>query len=339
MHSLKLQQGFSLIELLVSLTLAAIIVAGLSGIVGTSLQIQTHNQVRNDLSQQASFAMTRMITSVRESRRLILPLSDNPNTNWSEHIRQQSIPAAPPEGSSTFASAVLAVTMNPNIDLDGDGWSDANRDKDFLDINNDTIRDANEPERIDEDPWGDSSDDGAPGIIGIDDNGDGNIDDSSALFDYPDDDEDDDYDEDTDFNGDEDNDGSLDEDNDLDQNGDGAPGILGVDDDYDGSIDEGSSYDDDEDGLSHEDSYDCVVYYLNGDNLIERLPANQDLNADLSIDGLDFTESIIAEHVSYFRVERIVSNRGALLVDLVLKLTRAGDDVRLHSQVRLEAGL
>ncbi len=331
--------GFSLIELLVSLTLATIIMASLTGVVSTSLQVQNNSQVRNDLSQQASYAMGRMTTAVRESRRLILPLNDNPNTNWSEHIRQQSIPPAPPEGDSTFASAVLALTMNPYLDLDGDGWADANRDKDFLDINNNSIRDANEPERIDEDPWGDGSDDGAPGIIGIDDNGDGTIDNSSATYAFADDDEDDDYDEDSELNSDEDNDGSLGEDVDLDQNGDGAPGLLGVDDDYDGNIDEGSSYDDDEDGLSHEDSYDCVVYYLNGNNLIERLPANKDINNDTYIDGLDFTETIIAEQVSYFRVERIVSDSGAVLVDLVLQLTHSGDEVRLHSQVRLEAGL
>jgi len=340
-HSRRASAGLTLVELLVTLALAAVVMAGLSGVIGTGLQVQAHTQLRNDLTQQASFALQRMASSVRNSRRLLLPLNDNPATNWREHVRQQSVPAATPEGDSTLATAVLAVTLNPTLDLDGDGWSDANNDKDYLDLNNNGSRDSNESERIDEDPWGDNSNDGAPGIIGIDDNGDGGVDDSSATFDFPDDDEDDSYDEEARGQGDDDGDGSVDEDMDRDENGDGAPGIAGVDDDYDGIIDEGDRYDDDEDGQEHEDSYEPVVYYLSGSQLYERLPSLNDVNGDATVDGKDFTESVVAEQVSYFGVERLAGTGAkTVLVELTLELSGAeGQKVRLNTRVRLESGL
>ena len=115
--------------------------------------------------------MQRMVTAVRQGNRLLLPLADNPNTNWREHVREQSIPAAPPEGDSTLATAVLAVSLGPILDRDEDGWADANNDKDFLDLNNNGSRDSGEPERVDEDPDVDNQNDFEPGIRSIDDDG------------------------------------------------------------------------------------------------------------------------------------------------------------------------
>lgn len=88
-------------------------------------------------------------------------------------------------------------------------------------------------------------------------------------------------------------------------NDDGEPGIAGVDDDLDGSVDEGVWDDDDEDGLENEDSYEALVYFLQGSDLIERHPMPFDVNGDKALDGLDYLESVVAQGVTRFRVERV----------------------------------
>ncbi len=336
----RLQNGLSLVELAAVLAIASLLLAGLSGLVSSGLATQTQAETRNRLSQQAQFAMQRMVSAVQTSPRLLLPLADNPATDWSEHIRVQSVPPSPPEGSSSLASAVLAVTLDPTLDVDGDGWADANNDRDFLDINQNGLRDAGEPERIDEDLDNDNSNDGAPGLLGIDDDGDGTIDLSSATPALADNDEDQAKTEDPADGIDNDGDGSIDEDIFPDMSGDGAPGLIGVDDDLDGQVDEGQWLDDDEDGSVNEDWYDPVVFYLSGASLIERQPALSDQNGDTLVTGADFTESVIAEGVTLLRFERLPQgpNR-ALLLDITLELAAAGERLRLTSRVRLGGGL
>ena len=355
------QSGITLVELIFTVAIAAVIIAALSGIVNVALQSEGDVRERNDLTQQARFAMQRMFVSVRGTLRLMLPLADNPNTNWRENVREETVPASAPEGSSTKATAVLAVTLDPTIDRDDDGWADANNDKDFMDINNNGTFDAGEYERIDEDVDDDNTNDSAHGIIGIDDNGDGAFDgagrfdvvdnettwrdnDESSLIQPPTEaDEEEDP-----VNGiDDDGDGAIDEDIPGDMNDDDWPGVAGIDDDHDGSTDEdgasggGWDGDDDEDGEKDEDWFDPVVFYLNGSTLIERLPASTDTNGDLVVSGADYTESVIAENVTLFRVERIPQTDGrSVLVDLTLELT--GDNgvvVSLNTRVRVGGGL
>lgn len=79
------------------------------------------------------------------TRWLVLPLAENPNTPWSESDRDPG---------------VLAVTLDPTLDSDGDGIMDADNDGDGL---------------IDEDIPEDNNFDWAAGILGIDD-GDGEVD-------------------------------------------------------------------------------------------------------------------------------------------------------------------
>ena len=104
------------------------------------------------------FAMDRMVHATRRSERLLVPLADNPSTNWRENVREQTFPASAPEGDSKLATAVLAVTLDPTLDIDADGFADGDNDKDGL---------------VDEDPGGDNTFDGMPGIAEIDDDGDG----------------------------------------------------------------------------------------------------------------------------------------------------------------------
>ena len=331
-----LQRGITLIELVITVAIAAVILTSLGGVINLALQSEDNVRERNDLTQQARFAMQRMVAAVQGTKRLILPLADNPNTNWREHVREETVPASAPEPDSSKATAVLAVTLAPSIDRDDDGWADANNDKDFMDLNNDGTFDAGEYERIDEDHSDDMNNDGKPGILGIDDDGDGSVDESDAA-DFPerDDDEEGDRDEDIADGIDDDADGSDGEDATADMNKDFEDGIAGVDDDFDGTKDEGHFHDDDEDGSQDEDWLDAVVFYLSGASLMERIP---DINP---VDGTSFSAQVVAENVTHFRVERIPQAGGrSVLVDLTLELTgSSGEIVTLQSQVRVGGGL
>ena len=317
-------RGFTLVELLTALAVAALLVTGLVGAIATTLETQEHSRGRNELTRNARFAMDRMVRAVSNTPRLLLPLSDKPFSNWPEHIRKETVPPSPPVGSSIKATAVLVVTQDAQVDLDGNGIPDADNDGDG---------------RIDEDPPDDMSNDFAAGIYLIDDDGDGFVDEST----WGDDDEGP-FEQDEDpINGlDDDNDNNIDEDASADVNGDGEPGIAGVDDDGDGSIDEGDTDDSDEDGNLNEDWLDPVVFYLDNGALMERTPVPWDENASGSTTGRDFIASAIAENVTLLRIERVPPAAGqALLVDLTLELTNpaSGELVSLHTRVRVGGAL
>ncbi len=318
-------QGFTYVELLLALTIGALLVAGLSGVVGQAMQTRDLVHEKNELARQANFAMQRMVQAVSHSGRLLLPLNDNPNTNWPENIREQTLPASAPIGDSTLATAVLAVTLPANSDLDANGTPDADNDADGL---------------INEDLPHDNHFDNAPGIAGIDDDGDGSFDEGGSIFD---DDEDGIENEDPLDGIDNDGDGSIDEDTPSDMNADACPGICGVDDDSDGDIDEGGDTgDDDELGSSYEDAYDPVVFYLDNGTLKERMPVPWDANSDSLVTGADFVTSTIAEQVTRFRVERIPqSNLRYQLIDIILELTSpvTGEVISLQAQIRLGGAL
>ena len=316
--------GYTLVELLMAVVLASLLMLGLSGV--ASQAIQTHDIVRdrNRLTEQARFAMEQMVRTVSHSRRLLLPLNDKPASNWPEHIREQTVPPSPPIGDSMLATAVLAVTLPAYQDLDGDGFADADDDRDGL---------------IDEDLPEDSHNDFGAGIYLIDDDGNGVVDDSL----YEDDDEAFFTEGEDPINGiDDDGDSNIDEDPSANMNEDGCPGVCGVDDDADGNIDEGSVDDDDEDGQQDEDWYNAVVFHLNSDTLKMRTPVPWDETGVGGVSGRDYITSDIAENVSRFRVERMAGvSGGAQLVDLILELTSptTGETVSLHTRVRVGGAL
>ncbi|MGI9203363.1 MAG: prepilin-type N-terminal cleavage/methylation domain-containing protein [Woeseiaceae bacterium] len=321
----KIWQGFTLLELLVALSLAALLLTGIAGVADNALKSRTAIEERNRLNTQARFAMQRMVRAVGETRYLYLPMPDKNDTNWRENVREETVPASPPEGASIKATAVLAVTLSAAFDLDADGFPDVDNDRDGL---------------IDEDLPGDIAFDFDPGIHLIDDGGDGLVD--EGFFADEDDDERFNFSNEDPINGiDDDNDGAVDEDPSQDMNGDGEPGIAGFDDDADGQIDEGSSADDDEDGSSDEDWLDALVYYLQGSSLVERHPVPWDETANGDVTGRDFVESTIAENVTLFRVERPVASAGGdQLVYLTLELTEpSGESVRLDARIRVGAAL
>lgn len=317
-------QGYTYVELLSAVVIGGLLMLGLSGLVANTLRSSDSVMARTNANREVSEAMRQMLHAVAYSRLLLLPLADNPTTTWPEHIREQTVPASTPIGDSTWASAVLAVTLPRDVDLDNDGVPDADNDGDGL---------------IDEDPPSDNNHDGAAGLIGIDDNGDGTIDNSVS-----------DYDDDEDgniavesFNGlDDDGDGSVDEDLADDLNHDGQSGIVGVDDDNDGWIDEADVNDDDEDGRVAEDWFDSLVFYLDNDTLNVRTPVPWDTNGDSSVTGADVVVSRLASHITRFRVERVAgTGLRHTLVDLTLEATDpvSGEVTSLQAQVRLGGAL
>lgn len=299
-HEDSSTDAFTLIEVLVAVAISSILMLSLAGVVTNTLAANEDSRKRNALTRDARFAMERMVRAVSRTQRLLVPFADKA---WTAH------------SESIFDPGVLAVTLDPTLDRDIDGIADADNDGDG---------------RVDEDLPGDTSNDGKPGLIGIDD-------DNSGIADHidspiVDDDESNDLQADEDpIDGiDDEGDQNVDEDPGPDNNGDGAPGIAGFDDDGDGSIDEGPHTDDDEDGLVNEDWYDAVVYFLSGSNLIERHP-------NLApVDGTDYTERIIAEDVTSFRIERLprALNR-ADLVDITLGLGSGNASVLVQQRVRV----
>ena len=277
LRSPRAQRGVTLVELLVTASISAMIVGGLSSVIRTSVESKAALQQQNELSREASFAMDRIIRVVSHSRRLLLPLADNPATAWRDHVREQTVPPSPPEAGSLWATATLAVTLPLYSDLDFNGIPDADNDGDG---------------QIDEDTGGDQHNDFGVGIYQIDDNGDGLVD--NSFSDTDDDESFAGWDEDP-INGiDDDGDGSADEDSAADANGDGCPGVCGVDDDGDGVVDEGASADDDEDGAVDEDWFDAVVFYLDGGTVQRAIPVPWDETGAGGITGRDFLVSDLA---------------------------------------------
>ena len=101
------------------------------------------------------------------------------------------------------------------------------------------------------------------GITGLDDDGNGTVDDGASK---DDDDEDGTTDEEILDGLDDDGDGDVDEDLGKDSNGDSEPGISGMDDDGDLSVDEGNNEDDDEDGTRNEDGPNLILYSFDAPN-------------------------------------------------------------------------
>lgn len=260
------QLGLSLIEVSVSLLVAALLLTGLSSFSRQVMSSSSVNDDQNQYSIDAQFALNRMAASIAATDNLLIPTPDNPATishpldsavPYLENIREQSVSGG---GLPSFGTAVLAVTLPRSIDFDEDNNADIDTDEDDL---------------VDEDPGADLSSDGAPGLVGIDDDGDGQIDEGA--------------------NDDDDEDGQVSEDpiNGIDDDGDGR-----IDEDPGADADASGGNDDDNDGSNDEDYLDPLVYFISGDQLIERYP--DALNGS----GTNYSESVIADNVVALRFER-----------------------------------
>lgn len=245
-------RGFTLIEMLVVLSIFALIAAAATSLLSTSLVSYAQGNARYGLYREGLMIMERLTSQVRRSTFLLIP------------------------NAHTTDRDILAVSGSVNED-------------------NDYYFDDPLFPRIDEDLKKDMTDDDEAGIAGIDDDGDGQIDEG----DKDDDDEDGLIDEDPLDGIDNDGDGNVDEDTGDDSN------ISGMDDDGDGTIDEGDSKDDDEDGTINEDPVTVTVYSYDGaaTTLRESTPYNAQT-------------AILSTRVSAFQTTWETPNR--LLITLTL---------------------
>ena len=155
--------------------------------------------------------------------------------------------------------------------------------------------------RIDEDVPADMNADSKNGIAGVDDDGDGSVDEGGGD---EDDDEDGQVNEDWIDGIDNDGDGNIDEDCGGDMNNDGAPGIIGVDDDASGDVDEGLVNDDDEDGTPSATGLIQLTYWIPSGNTLREDNHYSGANRELST------------HVTKFEVK--FTSPGMILINLEL---------------------
>lgn len=295
MNTREHEQGLTLMEVVGSLAIGALLFAALGGVALQSTRALGLATVSSALQDDAQFALDRIVDAVRGSGRLLIPMPEVAATGHSESQRN-----------------VVAVTLDSRVDRDGNGFADADNDRDG---------------RVDEDLNNDATNDAKAGIVGIDDDGDGAVDEGSA----DDDDEGGSTNEDKLDGLDNDLDGLVDEDTKHDMSDDGRPGVRSIDDDGDSSVDEGHDEDDDEDGTRNEDWLDARVFRVVGTTLVERLP---DPNA---ASGAVFTERTIATGVSAFQA-RYWPPLGAgspATLQVTLTLTGGGAPVTVDTRVRL----
>jgi len=137
MAILKSERGLTLVELLISIIIISLIAAVCAGMVGGALDSWSYNREKDELFSTARLAMERMVSKVRTTTWVLLPLMVSDPTD----------PGYP--ASSYYPRDILAVSGM--IDNDHDGLAD-------------------------EDPYSDMDWSNKPGIKAVDDNNDGTVD-------------------------------------------------------------------------------------------------------------------------------------------------------------------
>ena len=233
------EKGFTLVELLLAITIMGIIAGATMPLLTTILKVHSDVAASSSLYHEGLLIMERMTGGIRRSTYLLIPNNHTP-------VRD-----------------ILAFSGTVNDDEPDDYY----------------FGDPLFP-RIDEDPKKQMTDDGKAGIIGIDDDGDGTIDEGVMN-----DDDEDGLDGQDPFDGiDNDGDGNIDEDTNDDAN------IPGMDDDGDGEIDEGDTKDDDEDGAVNEDPLNPIIYSFDiGTNTLAETSTFDSTTTNLSTRVTAFT--------------------------------------------------
>jgi prepilin-type N-terminal cleavage/methylation domain-containing protein len=225
-------KGFTLVELLIAITIMAALFVSVSRLVVACLRAEDVDEGTGAVYEEGLLAMEKMVSGVKACTHLYIPN----NHNTSRDILAFS-GVSNSDGDSYFGDALFARTdEDAPSDMSGDsfpGLASYDDDGDGL---------VDEPGGL---PWADAVND---------------------------DDEDGAFDEDPLDGVDNDGDGNVDEDLPADSNADSAPGVIQLDDDADGFIDEvggGDILNDDEDDFADEDPADALVYYHDsGSNLL-----------------------------------------------------------------------
>lgn len=148
MNATNAQRGISLIEVTIAIALGAVVMVAINGVAGQTLAVFSATNERDQLNRQAQFAMQRIAAAVQGSSLLLVPQVEDLATTYSESVRN-----------------VLAVGLDPELDRDGNGTADADNDGNG---------------KVNDKLPADHTNDGKPGIIGIDDDNDGTIDENTA---------------------------------------------------------------------------------------------------------------------------------------------------------------
>jgi hypothetical protein len=125
--------------------IAALVLGSLAGMLGGLRQSDAVIGERATLQRDARLALERIAAMVEASTRLMVPLE-----------------------VTTATRDVLAVALPPGLDRNGDGYADADNNKNGV---------------VDDDLPADETNDGGAGIIGIDDDGDGLVDNGASFTD------------------------------------------------------------------------------------------------------------------------------------------------------------
>ncbi len=193
------RQGFTLIELLIAVTIMGVLSAGIVGLLQTSIQMQTEDDIDTKLYEEGFRAMDRMTGKLRKCTFLLVPIAQAPTRDLLAFSGTINDDDDYYFGDTMFPRIDEDATSDMNldgacgikgIDEDNDGWQTAAVEDDDEDgfVNEDKYDgiDNDGDGNIDEDCWGDMNDDMWPGIKGMDDDGDKSVDEA----DYWDDDED-----------------------------------------------------------------------------------------------------------------------------------------------------
>ena len=132
------QRGIALVELLVAALIAALVLGSLTAVLTGLRRSDSVLSERALLQRDARLALERIAAMVEASTRLMVPLE-----------------------VTTATRDVLAVALPPELDRNGDGYADADNNKNGV---------------VDDDLPADETNDGGAGIIGIDDDGNGLVD-------------------------------------------------------------------------------------------------------------------------------------------------------------------
>ena len=125
---LKNKSGFTLLELLISITILGIIVAGLYQALSTAMSAYDATKEKQYLLAQARYAVERMVMFVQESDTISLP----------DSVSEVEILKVSERVLDTYNNSSHVYTV------DGDGILDADNDADYLINNNITTTDPSE---------------------------------------------------------------------------------------------------------------------------------------------------------------------------------------------------
>lgn len=201
-QGIRNRSGFTLAELLITITILTFLTAAFGSAFHVFLNAHRYANAQSTLQRDSTFAMERMTQAVRKSTLIMTPNAGNTDTSVlalsgllnddnDYYFGDPLFPRIDEDPGADLTND--SHTGVENVDDDGDGSTDEGgnvEDDDEDGMVNEEILDGldnDNDDRIDEDLGDDRRGNGAPGILGFDDDGDGLIDEGG---DNGDDDED-----------------------------------------------------------------------------------------------------------------------------------------------------